>query len=280
MYRYNHLNSAHGPQTNLVLITENGVLLYITLRTVPGSTRAVIDNGSVADAALPASPIESGACGTDDEMRLKDEISMRFMLTVVVMFTLATAHAQDASLDAWRHADEKTRSAAIALARKAFDAYVANRTTIDPPAELLDLFKQRSGVFVSAMRNGAPRCCMGSLYPTEPNTALEIVASAVAAAGRDHRFPPIKPGELKGLTLIVSLVGPPHPIDARALTEIDPERDGLAVKVGDHYGVTLSGETGDVDRMVKWARIRAGAAKGSAVQLFRFEDVRIVEKAL
>ena len=78
----------------------------------------------------------------------------------------------------------------------------------------------------------------------------------------------------------MSLVGPPHPIDAQALSGIDPARDGIAVKFGDYYGVTLSGETNDVDRMVKWARIRAGAAKGSAVQLFRLEDVRIVEKPL
>ena len=110
------------------------------------------------------------------------------------------------------------------------------------------------------------------------DTALEIISSSVAAAGRDHRFPPIKPGELKGLTLIVSIVGQPHPIDLHALAGIDPAHDGIAVKFGGRYGVTLSGETDEVERMLKWARIRAGAGPKSVVQMFRLEDVRFVEK--
>jgi len=185
--------------------------------------------------------------------------------------------AQSVSVDSWRHVDDKTRGIVLSIARRAFDTYVAHRTTLDPPPELPELLRQHSGVFVSAMHNGAPRCCMGSLYPTEANTAVEIIASAVAAAGHDHRFPPIKPAELKGLSLIVSIVGQPHPIDAQELAEIDPTRDGVAIKFGDRYGVTLSGETNDVTLMEKWARIRAGAKPGSVVQLIRLEDVRFVE---
>ena len=166
----------------------------------------------------------------------------------------------------------------LSIARRAFESYVVHRTTLDPPSGLPELLRQRSGVFVSAMHNGAPRCCMGSVYPTEVNTAVEIIASAVAAAGHDHRFPPIKPGELRGLNLIVSIVGQPHPIDAQTLADIDPTRDGVAIKFGDRYGVTLSGETNDVARMVKWARMRAGAGPGSVIQLYRLEDVRFVEK--
>src|SRR5580700_8029089 len=112
---------------------------------------------------------------------------MRVLLICTLMLSFCVVNAQELAVDGWLHADEKTRMEVLTLARKAFDAYVAHRNILDPPANLPDLLKQRSGVFVSAMRNGAPRCCMGSLYPTEPNAALEIIASAVAAAGRDHR---------------------------------------------------------------------------------------------
>src|SRR5579871_160890 len=204
---------------------------------------------------------------------------MRYgMMIGLGLLVLSAANAQEVGVEAWRQADSDTRTAALTLARQAFDAYALHRETIEPPAKLPALLTRRTGVFVSAMRNGAPRCCMGSLYPTEPNTAREIIASAIAAAGRDHRFPPIRPRELKTLTLIVSMVGTPHALDARALSTIDPKRDGLAVKYGDRYGVTLSGETDDVGRMVQWARIRAGAGPKSQIQLFRLEDVRFLEE--
>lgn len=203
---------------------------------------------------------------------------MRYCILIGLwMLALCAVNAQEVGVEEWRQADAETRATALTLARQAFDAYTLHRETIEPPAKLPTLLTRRTGVFVSAMRNGAPRCCMGSLYPTEPNTAREIIASAIAAAGRDHRFPPIRPQELKSLTLIVSIVGTPHALDARALSTIDPKRDGLAVKYGDRYGVTLSGETDDADRMVQWARIRAGAGPKSQIQLFRLEDVRFLE---
>jgi len=165
----------------------------------------------------------------------------------------------------------------LALGRRAFDAYVTKRDVIDPPAGLPDLFHRRAAVFVSAMRNGAPRCCMGTLYPTEPDAAHEIVASAITAAGRDRRFKPIKGDELKGLTLIVSIVGSPQPITAEEAGHLDPTRSGLAVRYGYRYGVVLSCETTRNDRMISWARIRAGAPPTGRVEFFRLQDVRFVE---
>ena len=103
----------------------------------------------------------------------------------------------------------------LVLARRAFDAYAQRREVIDPPHPLPALLRRPAAVFVSAMRpDGSPRCCMGSLYPTQPDAAEEIIASAVAAAGHDRRFPPLRPAELSCLTLIVSFVSRPRPITA------------------------------------------------------------------
>jgi AMMECR1 domain-containing protein len=148
---------------------------------------------------------------------------------------------------------------------------------IDPPDSLPPLLRRRAAVFVSAMRNGAPRACMGTLYPAEPDAAHEIIASAVAAAGRDHRFPPVKPSELSGLTLIVSIVEPPHPIAEAEIASLDPTREGLAARYNGRFGVVLSRETTRTDRMTAWARTRAGAPAGRRVGYFRLRDVRFVE---
>jgi len=199
------------------------------------------------------------------------------LFLLLVLCGAAPAGAGDADLDAWRSADAETVQAVLALGRRAFDTYALHRDVIDPPGKLPDLLHRRAAVFVSAMRNRAPRCCMGTLTPAEPDAALEIIASAVAAAGRDRRFPPIKPSELNGLTLIVSIVSAPRPIAELEISSLDPERDGLVARYGGRYGVVLSRETTRTDRMKAWARIRAGAPAGRRVDYFRIQDVRFVE---
>src|SRR5579862_171028 len=86
--------------------------------------------------------------------------------------------ADDLSLDAWRNLDRQTVQQILMLARGAFDGYILRHEAPPLPSTLPPLLRQRAGVFVSAMRHGAPRCCMGTLYPTEPDAAHEILAAA------------------------------------------------------------------------------------------------------
>jgi AMMECR1 domain-containing protein len=200
------------------------------------------------------------------------------VLLIIEILLSAKGTADETDIDRWRVADAETERFALDLARRAFNAYAIRREVIEPPASLPPLFQQRIGVFVSAMRNKAPRCCMGTVYPTESNAARELIASAVAAAGRDRRFPAIKPSELKSLTLIVSFVSHPRPLPASQVHSLDPAHDGLMVKSGDHVGVVLSRETTQVERMILWGRIRAGVKPAAPVEFFRLSDVRFVEQ--
>lgn len=197
-------------------------------------------------------------------------------LAIFALCLAASAACADPVLDRWSSADPATKAAALKLARTAFDTYARERRVIDCPANLPPELRLRAGVFVSTMdAAGAPRCCMGTLYPMEPDIAHEIVANAVAAAGRDRRFKPIRPANLSRLRLIVSIVGRPESIASAAA--LDPARDGLIARYGDRDGVTLSGETPHADLMLRWARIRCGAPAGASVQLFRLDDVRMME---
>ncbi len=212
-------------------------------------------------------------------MRSLSRLSLGALLPLLFAALAGAAppvRAQDPSQDP-RWADPAVQASALTLARRAFDAYALRREVIDQPAHLPAVLRQPMAVFVSTMRAGAPRCCMGSLYPTQPDAAQEIIASAVAAAGHDRRFPPIRPGELAHLTLIVSLVSRPRPITEAEAASLDPVRDGLAVRNGDRWGVVLSGESPRRENMMPWGRIRAGADPHTPVQWFQISDLRLRE---
>ena len=197
-------------------------------------------------------------------------------LLCVCALLLQTARAQTAAADP-RWNEPGTQQYVLKLARRAFEAYALRREVVDTPAAFPAVLGQQAGVFVSAQRSGAPRCCMGTLYPVHLNCAQEIVDSAVAAAGRDRRFLPIQPKELAHLTLIVSIVSRPRPITEAEADALDPVRDGLAAKCGERWGVVLSGETARRENMQAWAKVRAGAKPGEPVQWFALSDVRMRE---
>lgn len=166
-------------------------------------------------------------------------------------------------------------AAALRLARLALDSYARDRERVALPASLPPLLLERGGVFVSSQLRGAPRCCMGTLYPRGASLAADLVDLACRAAAYDQRFPPLRPEELPQLQVIVSFLDPPEPtVDPLAL---DPLTEGLAVRGGQRTGVVLPGETGVRERFVQWGEIRAGLRPGARARYFRLEAVRYME---
>ncbi|MEN6645254.1 MAG: AMMECR1 domain-containing protein [Armatimonadia bacterium] len=167
---------------------------------------------------------------------------------------------------------------AVRLARRALDSYVLRRERVavpeGVPEGVPELLRGRSGVFVSAMHDGAPRCCMGTLRGRR-SIAEDIVEAATLGAAHDLRFPPIKAEELAGLQVIVSVLDPPEGITNPWV--LDPVTEGLAVRSARRTGVVLPGETGVLGRFVQWGLIRAGACEGEKVEWFRVRAVRFLE---
>jgi len=172
-------------------------------------------------------------------------------------------------------ADPAAAQALLDLARAAFDAYVLRHERLTPPDDLPPLLSERSGVFVSAILGDAPRCCMGSVYPTRPTIAEEAVHAARMAAGLDLRFPPITYAELPRLRLIVSVIAPLESIASTA--GLDPLAEGLAVRGPERWGVVLPGETPRAELVEPWARIRAGVGASERVDYYRVRAFRILE---
>lgn len=194
------------------------------------------------------------------------------LLPFLLLGPLSPAPAQVAAR--FRH-DPAAGAAALRLARQALDEYCLHRNRLPVPEDLPALLYEHAGVFVSAQVNGAPRCCMGTLRPQGPSLAADLIEAAVRAAAHDTRFPPLRPAELPGLRVIVSILDPPQAtVEPFAL---DPVSDGLAVRSALRTGVVLPGETGRPDRFVSWALTRAGARHGEQVEYFRLTAVRFME---
>ncbi len=210
-------------------------------------------------------------------MRLSFVAGFLCPLTLFLAAGSAVGSPTPPASDHWQLTDPPAQRYVLALARRAFDAYARTRTVIDPPSPVPAFLKPRSGVFISTMRWGAPRTCMGTLYPTQPNLAEEIIENAAASAGRDRRFKPVKIKELAQLNLIVSVVGTPRAISDSEAAALDPAQDGLVVKCGGRYGVVLSGETPYRSNMIAWGCTRAGAGPKSSVELFQIHDLRFME---
>lgn len=164
-------------------------------------------------------------------------------------------------------------SFAVKLARKALETYLAKGEIMEAPLNVPEEWPQRAGTFVSFKKHGMLRGCMGTLAPTQPSTAQEIIHNAIAAGTRDPRFDPIKLEELDELTCTVDILHPPEKIpDASWL---DPRKYGVIVRQGRRAGVLLPDLEGidTVEEQVAIAKRKAGIT-GNDFTLERFTVTR------
>jgi AMMECR1 domain-containing protein len=165
--------------------------------------------------------------------------------------------------------------AAVRLARQALETYCRQRQRLMVPDDLPPLLRERGAVFVSGQVAGAPRCCMGSLYPRGASLAADVIEMACRAAAHDLRFAPLRADELPGLRVIVSVLDAPEPVADPY--RLDPLTDGLAARGPRRTGVVLPGETAVMARFVGWAGVRAGLQPGDHPAYLRLRAARYIE---
>jgi len=136
------------------------------------------------------------------------------------------------------------------------------------------LLKTRAGAFVSIHEHGALRGCIGTIAPTQPSLADEIVENAISASTRDPRFDPIGADELADLEISVDVLGDPEPISG--LDELDVKRYGVIVTCGGRRGLLLPDLDGvdTPEKQVDIARRKAGIGPNEVIELERFEVTR------
>lgn len=154
-----------------------------------------------------------------------------------------------------------TAAERAALLEVARGAVLAHLGVAPPPAipEAGALGEAR-GAFVSVHVSGELRGCIGTFRPLG-SLAATVARMAVAAASEDPRFPPLRPGEVPELQVMVSALAPPHRL-ADPRREVEIGRHGLVVKKGWNRGALLprvATENGwDAETFLKQTCLKAG----------------------
>lgn len=92
------------------------------------------------------------------------------------------------------------------------------------------------GVFVTLKKGGSLRGCIGYVAGMKP-LVLAVLDNSYNAAFRDPRFKPLSAGELKDVTIEISVLTEPQYIGS--VDEIEVGRDGLIVERGSNRGLLL-----------------------------------------
>jgi len=159
----------------------------------------------------------------------------------------------------------------VRLARVTVEQYVRHQTVPDPPHLSDPDLPLRAGVFVTLHRDGELRGCIGTIGPTHPSVAAEVIHNAVQAATADPRFPPVAEYELDDLDIKVDVLHPAERVDS--LADLDPRTYGVITTSGWKRGLLLPDLEG-VDtpqQQVGIAMRKAGIGQGESVSLERFK---------
>lgn len=164
----------------------------------------------------------------------------------------------------------------VKLARLSLETYVDTGHRLERLPEDLpqELTQQTAGAFVSLHKDGRLRGCIGTISPTQPSLAREIVQNAVSAGTRDPRFPPVRSGELEDLEYSVDVLGQPEPVDS--LTQLDPKQYGVIVSCGRRRGLLLPDLDGvdTVNEQLEIALKKGSIQPNEPYQIERFQVVR------
>ncbi|MGQ9463375.1 MAG: TIGR00296 family protein [Candidatus Fervidibacter sp.] len=134
----------------------------------------------------------------------------------------------------------------VKLARKAVEIALHSQEILPAPTDVDEILKEHRGVFVTLHEQVESekmlRGCIGIPYPVKPLVEATI-ESALNAAFRDPRFPPLEADELEKILVEVSVLTPPQLIKVSDPKEYPSQivigRDGLLVELDWQRGLLL-----------------------------------------
>lgn len=192
-----------------------------------------------------------------------------FSIALISLLLAAAAGAAGESYDLLKkRGSAGLEKLIVSLARVSLTTYLKTGKrpliTIKVPPEL----EKPGGAFVTLVRNGKTVGCMGTLNPTQPSLAQEIMRSAILAATQDTRHRSVRLKDLDGLRFIVSVPGKLTRVTSAA--QLQPEKLGLLVRRGSRSALLLPGEARTAVYQLEECRRKAGIPKSGDVEMFTF----------
>lgn len=130
---------------------------------------------------------------------------------------------------------KEERKRLLDIARRTLEAHLAGGKA--PVFEEKDAaLTQHRGVFVTLRHGAELRGCIGNFTSTEP-LYQTVSRMAVESATTDYRFSPVAPAELKDLTIEISVLSEPKPVED--WRQIRLGTDGVILRRGSSSGVFL-----------------------------------------
>jgi len=162
----------------------------------------------------------------------------------------------------------------VKLARESLENYIRTEKMIEKPKVLPDGMDRRAAVFVSLKKTGNLRGCIGSLEPTMPCVADEVIRYAVISGTQDPRFSPVREEELPALEYSVDVLGDAEPVDG--LGKLDEKVYGVIVSKGARRGVLLPNLEGvdSPEQQISIALSKAGIGPDEDYSIERFKVER------
>ncbi len=179
----------------------------------------------------------------------------------------------------------KAKSELLALARKSVEYAVRTGRPYEPSASTSETLSQERGAFVTLRKSGDLRGCIGYTSAVKP-LYITIRDTAMFAALRDTRFPPVSASELSQLEYEVSVLSPMRRVmDVR---QVKVGQHGLLMKNGDYEGLLLPQVPVDekwdrqtfLDQTCIKAGMRAGCWKDENTDIFMFTAIVFGESRL
>lgn len=159
----------------------------------------------------------------------------------------------------------------VRLARATIEQYVRHHTVPEPGPLTDSALPERAGTFVSLHSGGMLRGCIGTIAPTQPTLADEVVHNAIQAATADPRFPAVAEHELDDLEVKVDVLHPAEMVGS--MEDLDPKCYGVITTCGWKRGLLLPDLEGvdTCEQQVAIAMSKAGIQDGETISLERFK---------
>jgi AmmeMemoRadiSam system protein A len=131
---------------------------------------------------------------------------------------------------------EQEKTILLSLARRSIELAVDQRPL--PQLNLEEyspLLRENGASFVTLMKRGDLRGCIGALEPYQP-LVQDVCEHAAAAAIEDYRFFPLTPAEVPLIEIEISRLTAPHPLEYNNPEELinclRPNIDGVVLRDG------------------------------------------------
>ncbi|MBC8555335.1 MAG: AmmeMemoRadiSam system protein A [Candidatus Brocadiales bacterium] len=133
--------------------------------------------------------------------------------------------------------DEKNKTVLLSIARNGIESAITDTPNEQAQIEITSPeLKEKSGAFVTLRTHGKLRGCIGRMVADIPLYML-VSEMAVSAAKEDPRFSHIKPSELEGLEIDISVLSPLQKI--KFPLDLELGRHGIYIKKGASSGCFL-----------------------------------------